>query len=185
MFGPVSYVGDPLLDRRGFLSFTMALLTAATAPAAAQVTKPDPAAIVTAIYQRAAKGKGDSGGQFLWLDKAARPKFFSNAMVALWAQAEAKTPEGDAGPIDFDPVTNSQDPDLKSFKVATEKQTAATATVSATILGRYGPRKFSADETVHYDFVREGGQWKIEDIRGASDGKPWSVSEMLVRSLEP
>ena len=152
-------------------------------PASAQVTSPDPSAIVTAIYRRAAKGKGDSGGQFLWADKAARPKFFSNAMVALWAQAEAKT-EGDGGPIDFDPVTNSQDPNLKSFKVAAEKQTATTATASATMLGGW-PRKFSADETVHYDFVREGGQWKIDDIRGAMDGTPWSVREMLVRSLEP
>ena len=33
------------------------------------VTSPDPSAIVTAIYRRAAKGKGDSGGQFLWADK--------------------------------------------------------------------------------------------------------------------
>jgi uncharacterized protein YecT (DUF1311 family) len=153
-------------------------------PVAAQVTRPDPAAIVTAIYRRAAKGKGDSGGQFLWADKEARPKFFCNAMVALWARAEAKT-EGDAGPIDFDPVTNSQDPDLKSFKVSTEKQTAATATVSATMLDRYGPRKFSTDETVHYDLVLESGQWKIDDIRGASGGTPWSVHEMLVQSLKP
>src|ERR1700760_4886719 len=44
-------------------------------------SKPHP--IVTAIYQRAANGKGDSSGQFLWADKAARPKFFSNAIVAL------------------------------------------------------------------------------------------------------
>jgi uncharacterized protein YecT (DUF1311 family) len=153
-------------------------------PAAAQVTNPDPAGIVTAIYQRAANGKGDSGGQFLWADKAARPKFFSNAMVALWAQAEAKT-EGDGGPIDFDPVTNSQDPDIKSFKVTTEKQTAATATASATMLDRDGPRKFSADETVHYDFVWEDGQWKIDDIRGEMEGTPWSVRQMLVRSSKP
>jgi hypothetical protein len=51
------------------------------------------------------------------------------------------------------------------------------------MLGRYGPRKFSADETIHYDFVREGGQLKIDDIGGASDGKPWSVREMLEFSL--
>jgi hypothetical protein len=67
-------------------------------------------------------------------------------------------------------VTNSQDPDIKSFKVTTEKQTAATATASATMLDRDGPRKFSADETVHYDFVWEDGQWKIDDIRGEMEG---------------
>jgi hypothetical protein len=45
----------------------------------------DPAGILTAIYTRVAKGKGDGG------------------------------------PVGFDPVTNSQDPDVKSFKVAAEK----------------------------------------------------------------
>jgi hypothetical protein len=47
------------------------------------------------------------------------------------------------------------------------------------------PRKFSADATVHYDFVREGGQWKIDDIRGTAEGTPWSMREILVRILEP
>ena len=104
-------------------------------------------------------------------------------MVALWAQAEAKE-ERDGGAIDFDPVTNSSDPNIKSFKVATEKQTAATATASATMFGGW-PRKFSADATVHYDFVRESGQWKIDDIRGTAEGTPWSMREILARILEP
>jgi hypothetical protein len=30
-------------------------------------------------------------------------------MIALWAKADAPTPKGDVGPIDFDPVTNSQE----------------------------------------------------------------------------
>ena len=36
----------------------------------------DPAGILTAIYARVAKGKGDSGGTFV-VQKAARPKYLS------------------------------------------------------------------------------------------------------------
>ncbi len=36
-------------------------------------------------------------------------------------------------PVDFDPVTNSQDPDVKSFKVIAEKQDAAKATIAVTL----------------------------------------------------
>ena len=97
------WLSDLLADRRFFLTFAVAL-PMDSVPTAAQLPKPGPDAIVTAIYRRAAEGKGDTAGPFVWSDKAARPKFFSNASVVLWAQAEAKTPKGDAGPIDFDSV---------------------------------------------------------------------------------
>jgi hypothetical protein len=32
--------------------------------------------------------------------------------------------------------------------------------------------------------VLEGSQWKIDDIRGASDGEPWSIRRMLTDSLK-
>ena len=51
-------------------------------------------------------------------------------------EADAHTPKGDVGPIDFDPVTNSQDPDVKSFKVAAEKLEADKAVIAVTITGR-------------------------------------------------
>src|ERR1700722_3232685 len=77
----------------------------------------DPLAIINAIYARAAKGKGDGGGGFIIENKAAKAKYLSKALVALWAKADAHTPKGDVGPVDFDPVTNSQEPDVKSFTV--------------------------------------------------------------------
>jgi hypothetical protein len=81
----------------------------------------DPAGILAAIYTGLAKGKGDGGGTFVIQTKAARTKYLSNALVALWAKADVRTRKGDGGPVGFDPVTNSQDPDVKSFKVAAEK----------------------------------------------------------------
>ena len=112
----------------------------------------DPAGIVTAIYTRAAKGKGDGGGTFVIENKAAKAKYLSKSLIALWAKADARTQKGDGGPIGFDPVTNSQDPDVKSFKVVAEKQGADKATVAVTIESHQrDARANPADKTIRYD----------------------------------
>ena len=171
-----------MLTRRSFIA---ASLLAAIKPAFAQAPAPgDPAAILTAIYTRAAKGKGDGGAAFVTENKAAKARYLSRALVALWAKADAHTPKGDVGPIDFDPVTNSQDPDVKSFKVTTEKQEGDRATIAVTIEGHQGPRPKPADQTVRYHLVREDSQWKIDDIKGSADGRPWSVRSILAASLK-
>lgn len=170
-----------MLTRRTLVA---ASLLAGLSPALAQTSAPgDPVAILTAIYIRAAKGKGDGGGAFVIENKAAKGKYFSKALVALWARADAHTPKGDVGPVDFDPVTNSQEPDVKSFKVDAEKMEADKATVAVTITGHRNDRK-PADQIVRYDFVREANSWKIDDIRGASDGEAWSIRKILTDSLK-
>jgi hypothetical protein len=165
------------------------MITAATAPLAApafaqQPAASDPLAIVNAIYARAAKGKGNGGGGFVTESKAAKAKYLSKALVALWAKADAHTPKGDVGPVDFDPVTNSQDPDIKSFKAVAEKQEADTALIAVTLASHRTPRKNPGDNTIRYNFVREDGQWKIDDISGAGDGEAWSIRAMLTESLK-
>src|SRR3954451_1559460 len=146
-----------MIARRELIASGVAGLLAAALsnPALAAPPSPaDPTAIVTAIYSRAAKGKGGGGGAFIIENKAAKAKYLSKALVALWARADAHTPKGDVGPIDFDPVTNSQEPDLKSFKVDAERIEAEKATIVVTITGHRNDRK-SADLIVRYDFVRE------------------------------
>jgi uncharacterized protein DUF3828 len=142
----------------------------------------DPVAIVTAIYTRAAKGTG--GGGFVIENKAAKTKYLSKSLIELWAKADARTPKGDVGPVDFDPVTNSQEPDVKSFKVDTEKLEADRAIIAVTITGRNTPSRKGADQVVRYEFVREADKWRIDDIKGASDGEPWSIRAMLADSLK-
>jgi hypothetical protein len=142
----------------------------------------DPVAIVTAIYTRAAKGEG--GGGFVIENKAAKTKYLSKSLIELWAKADAHTPKGDVGPVDFDPVTNSQEPDVKSFKVDTEKLEADKAIIAVTITGRNTPPRKGADQVVRYEFVREADKWRIDDIKGASDGEPWSIRAMLADSLK-
>lgn len=166
------------------------IVSGATALLAAALPHPafaadDPTGIIAAIYTRAAKSKGDGGGTFVIQTRAARTKYLSNSLVELWAKADARARKGDGGPVDFDPVTNSQDPDVKSFKVAAAKQAADKATVAVTIESHQREaRANAADKTIRYDFVHEAGQWKIDDIKGAVDGSPWSVRALLVNSLK-
>jgi hypothetical protein len=150
---------------------------------AAQPSANDPVAIINGIYTRAAKGKGDGGGAFIIANKAAKAKYLSKSLVELWARADANTPKDDVGPIDFDPVTNSQEPDVKSFKLAAEKLEADKAVIAATITGRM-PRAKPTDNTIRYNFVREDGKWKIDDISGTLDGEGWSIREILSESLK-
>jgi hypothetical protein len=143
----------------------------------------DPVAILTAIYTRVAKGKGNSGGGFVIEDKAAKAKYLSKSLIDLWARADANTKKGDAGPIDFDPVTNSDEPDVKSFKVAAEKLEADSAQIAVTLTGRMARAKAS-DDVVRYKFVREDGKWKIDDISGTLDGEAWSIRDILSDTLK-
>jgi len=173
-----------MVTRRKLILSAAASLLAPVLPRHAAAAD-DPAGILTAIYTRVANGKGDGGGTFVIQTKASRTKYLSNALVALWAKADARTRKGDGGPVDFDPVTNSQDPDVKSFKVAAEQQGAGKATVAVTIESHQREaRANAADKTIRYDFVQEAGQWKIDDIKGAVDGSLWSVRALLVNSLK-
>ena len=174
-----------MISRRGFVLACAAGLLA-TAPACPALTAPpvaaDPLALVNAVYARVARGKG--GGAFVIESKAAKTKYLSKALVGLWAKADAHTPKGDVGPVDFDPVTNSQEPDIKSFQAIAEKQEAEKAVIAVTITGHGPPRAKPADNAIRYHFVRDAGQWKIDDISGSSGGEPWSIREMLTGSLK-
>ena len=159
--------------------FFGALLASAVA-ASAQPQGQEPAAIVAGIYKKASAGKGDSGGEFLYLKARDRTRSMSKSLSALWAKAEKKEQPGELGAIQFDPVTNSQDPLVRFFDVKTEKQDDATATVAAS----FGSQRNEPPQIVRYDFVREGNQWKIDDIRGEVEKTPWSVREMLGEFLK-
>jgi hypothetical protein len=168
--------------RKLILSVATALLATVLPRHAAAAD--DPAGILIAIYTRVAKGKGDGGGTFVFENKAAKAKYLSKSLIALWAKADARRRKGDGGPVDFDPVTNSQDPDVKSFKVVAEKQETDKAVIAVTIDSHQGPPRKPADRTFRYDFVREAGGWKIEEIKGAVDGKAWSLRAMLTDFLK-
>lgn len=178
-----------MISRRTLVLSGAALMIAASlAMSRAALAQPthatanDPLAIVNGIYKQVTFGNGDLGGAFMLNSKA---KYFSKALIALWAKADAHTPKDEVGPVDFDPATNSQDPVVKSATAAVESKDSGTATVAATLVrGNLAQNPNPADNVLRYDFVRDGGHWKIDDIRGATDGKPWSLRKLLSESLK-
>jgi len=173
-----------MITRRSFAVTGAAAILAVvrgSLPAFAAPPANDPVALVTAIYDQAIKDD-NTGRDFANAPKQ-RAKFLSKSFAALWLQAEARTPKGDAGPIDFDPVSNSQDPGVKSISVKVERQDSGTATLAVTLI-EPAKRPNPADAIVRYDFVRDGGHWRIDDIRGSVEGKPWSVRDILARALK-
>lgn len=145
--------------------------------------------MIAAIYKRVAAGRGEDGGAFVWLSKKERARFMSASLGALWNASDARTPAGDQGPPGFDPVTDSQDPKVRNVAIALEKSGPGTATVAASFDGwspgntheeqERNPPDPKARVTVRYNLVRERGRWLIDDIRGAPDGKPWSLRAIL------
>lgn len=180
--------------RRQLLSLSIAALCGALAqPALAQSTKKtpqaaasanDPLAVTNAIYKRVTAGKGDEGGQFVWLEKKDRPRYLSKSLTALWNKADSKVAKGDAGPPGFDPITNSQDSLVTSFEAKAETQDDARATIAVTIQsGHTGPPHPTVADTIRFDFIRDGASWKIDDIRGRVDNSPWSIRRLLTNSM--
>ena len=70
-----------MISRRCLVLTGLLIATAAPLARAEPVTSDDPVAIITAIYTRAAKGKGDGGGAFVIENKAAKAKYLSKSLV--------------------------------------------------------------------------------------------------------
>jgi hypothetical protein len=159
-------------------SAMLMLAACALAPGLAAASERDPAAIVAAIYRRAAAGQGDSGGNFVWSEGAARRTYFTARTAALWQRAERATPAGDMGPVGFDPVTSSQDPNLKSFDARVEEEGPERTHMLVSLTGHGEPRPYAV---LRYVFLRENGRWLIDDIATAQGGTAdsWSVRKLL------
>jgi hypothetical protein len=171
------------------LAIAALLAFAALTPAVSARAADGPDAVIAAIYKRVAAGNGERGGQFVWLRKKDRARWLSGSLVALWNAEEAKTPPGDETPPGFDPVSDSQDPKVRNVAVTLEKSDAGSATVAASFDSwspgltpeeqKRNPPDPKARITVRYDMVRERGRWLIDEIRGGSADKPWSIRAIL------
>jgi hypothetical protein len=151
-----------------------------TAPLAAQPAA-EPTAIVSKLYDASIKGADAAFG----LRKSDR-RILSKSLNQLWSKADAaaKKRGDEIGPVDFDVVSMSQDPNVKSYKVTVEKQDNRIATIAANFM--IGDNNVKSGETVivRYDFVRENGSWLVDDVRSSINGKPYSLRRNLEASLK-
>ena len=88
--------------------------------------------------------------------------------IALWAKADVRRGKGDGWPVDFDPVTNSQEQAVKIIPGGRRRPTRLSLPSPST--ATQGPPARPADKTIRYEFVREADGWKIDEIKGAVDG---------------
>ncbi|WP_020175700.1 hypothetical protein [Methyloferula stellata] len=144
--------------------------------AATIIATEEPVAVISAIYRQAIKEAASS-----WLEPKERRKYLSKSLLALWAKADAKKPpDGDAGPIDFDLTADTNGLTLESFTARLQIQTADTATVAVELVYQKPYVRSDGPFVVTYDFLRETGGWKIDNIHT----KRWSVRDLLTRWLK-
>jgi hypothetical protein len=147
----------------------MVLLAAAAAvPMAARAAgESSPADVTTAIYRIYAGPKGDY--QTGNLDDKRVAVYLSKSLRAALKAMDARSKKLNEPILDFDPVTDSQDPEVEKLTIAPEGDAAATATF------------FSGDvkHVVRYSFVREGGGWRIDDISGGAGDEKWDLRDIV------
>ncbi|MDR3373026.1 MAG: hypothetical protein P4L98_04785 [Ancalomicrobiaceae bacterium] len=129
----------------------------------------EPRSIIEAVYDDAVHGE-----TLDWLGAGQRRKYLSKSLSALWAKSDAKKPPyGDSGPIDFDITADTNGAELRTFVITVPKQTANRASVSVQL--GYSVPSPEGQHVVIYDFRRENGRWKVDEIRT----KIWSVRTLL------
>ena len=161
---------------------SIALLPAAAQTKAAAVAAPvaveEPRDIVAALYKRAALDvKKDKVSSFD--NRDTRAKYFSKSFDLLVTSAETKAAHDGTSTLDFDPISASQDAELQKVTLKTDVLELGKAVVSASFSNHGQPT------VVTYDFVKDEGAWKINDIKGTTEKEAWSVRKILTASGKP
>jgi hypothetical protein len=140
-----------------------------------------PRDIIETLYSQAEAKKG--GWDSPLLKSSVRGHVFSKALLRAWNAADARNRKGDVGWLDFDIMSNSQDPSVNGLRINVAGASATSSMVAAAF--RFDTDPKSEVTRVFYDFVLEDGTWKIDDIRGGTGGDQWSVRKMAQDAVAP
>lgn len=147
--------------------------SSASASKAAPVAVQEPRDIVAALYRLAAIDAKRAKPTSPFYDRKEREEFFSKSFDLLITDAETRSAHDNKPLLDFDPISASQDAELQKVTLKTDVLEPSKATVSATFLNHKQPT------VVTYDFIHDGGDWKINDIKGTTEKEAWSVRKIL------
>lgn len=153
------------------LVFGLMLALGLAAPALAAETTPE--AVVQQIYS----GKTPTTKGLDIIDNAKlRAKYLSmDLAAAVKKDNDESAKSGDVGALDFDPVSDSQDPMIKDLKIEPLQVQGDKAQVKVSF-NTYDPKR---DELL-YDLVKEGGQWRVFNISKPGGGEDaWSLRQIL------
>ena len=149
---------------------TMVFLAAAAAAApgaALAAGESSPVDVTTAIYRIYAGPKGDY--QTGNLDDKRVAAYLSKSLRVALKAMDARSKKLNEPILDFDPVTDSQDPQVEKLSIAPEGDVAAVATF------------YSGDvkHVIRYSFVRVGDAWKVDDISGGAGDDKWDLRDII------
>ena len=151
--------------RLASLRLIAALITTLMALPAAAEPYETPQALIEALYAYDTSQTDENA-------PSVYSPFFSDGLNALWQADIDRTPEGEMGAIDFDPVINGQD------GAATEVQVGEPIILGKTAELEVQFRNFDA-VTLYYTLVREHGSWKVDDIANQQGEYPWSLRALF------
>ena len=150
--------------------FLLFILPAFTDAAFAAGTDRQPKDILTGIYKQAVKDNTE------WLDAKHRGQYLSKSLIELWARAEKKNKDDDEGAlIDFDLTTDTNGLELADFVIAVKSQSETAAVLAVKLIYREPYVHKGPPKVVTYDFIREGGSWRVDNMRGLE----WSLRDIL------
>lgn len=159
------------MTRMRELCLGLALASGLAAPALAAEASPE--AVVQQIYS----GKTpETKGIDIIGNAKLRARYLSKDLAAaVKKDIDESAKSGEVGALDFDPVSDSQDPLIKDLKIDPASVQGEQAQVGVSF-NRGDPKR---DELV-YDLVKENGQWRVSNISKKGNAEEaWSLRQML------
>jgi hypothetical protein len=166
---------DKFMNRRILLGLLISSSAATVSVLAGPPAITSPRDIVVEIYRISAGADGKYHGPSAFNDTGVRNRYFSRSLLTAVVKMEKLSRKTNEPILDFDPVTSSQDPDVKALQITVESETAAKVVVAVRFL--------SFDDTepsiVRYDLIQERNGWKIDDMRGEHGKDAWSLRDII------
>jgi hypothetical protein len=171
---------DPIIQRKPTPSLNLrcaitALAVLATAPTQAADLN-GARAFVTQLYSHYPQREG--APEFDPLGRAATA-VFDPALVALIRKDARRTPPGDVGAIDGDPICDCQDDGGLSVKIGAIRSTGPSQAAASVDL-RFGEASPPETRRLELDLVVVQGRWRVHDVR--TKDTP-SLRAYLIRSM--
>ena len=116
-----------------------------------------PEALVAKLY----KAHDAEKSPFFQAENRALVDHYFTKELADFLWKDAKESKGEVGVIDFDPLYNAQDTEIKNFAVNKAKVDGAKATVVASFVN------FEEKTRITFKLVQQDDAWKISDIQYA------------------
>jgi hypothetical protein len=135
-----------------------------------------PVAIVTLFYKVSAGKDGKYSGNSAYYQDNIRAKYFSKSLRAMADALEKKAKKENGVGLDFDPVTDSQDPSVKALKIEPDGETA----VNASFAVEGGTER----KVIRYIFMREANGWKLDNMTAAARENSWDLRQLIKSALE-